>query len=93
MLDEAGRAQVEWVKRDRPLVKLHQVFNVEQTEGLQLRSLQAAAPEWEGHERAKPLIKASGVRVDHVAGDRAYYSLKNDRVVLPDRSQFPSQDA
>ena len=28
-----------------------------------------------------------------MAGDRAYYSLKDDRVVLPDRSQFPSQDA
>ena len=44
------------------------------------------------HERAEALIKASGVRVDHVAGDRAYYSLK-DRVVQPERSQFPSQDA
>ena len=39
------------------------------------------------------LIKASGVRVDHAAGDRAYYSLKEDRVVLPDRSQFESQSA
>ena len=47
----------------------------------------------EGHERAEALIKSSGVRVDHVAGDRAYYSLKDDRVVLPERSQFPSQDA
>ena len=27
-----------------------------------------------------------------MAGDRAYYSLKADRVVLPERSQFPSQD-
>ena len=91
--DEEGRPQVEWVKRDRPLVKLHHVFNVEETEGLQLRSLATAGPEWEGHERAEALIKASGVRVDHVAGDRAYYSLKADRVVLPERSQFPSQDA
>ena len=28
-----------------------------------------------------------------MAGDRAYYSLKDDRVVLPERSEFPSQDA
>ena len=89
-----GRPKLEWVQRHRPLVKLHHVFNVEQTEGLQLRPLQTApGPEWEGHERAEALIKASGVRVDHVAGDRAYYSLKADRVVLPERSQFPSQDA
>ena len=94
VLDDAGRPVVESVRRDRPLVKLHHVFNVEQTEGLKLRPLQnAPGPEWEGHERAEALIQASGVRVDHVAGDRAYYSLKADRVVLPERSQFPSQDA
>ncbi len=94
VLDEAGRPKLEWVQRDRPLVKLHHVFNVEQTDGLKLRSLQTAAgPEWEGHERAEALIKSSGVRLDHVAGDRAYYSLKDDRVVLPERSQFDSQSA
>ena len=92
--DEAGRPKLEWVQRDRPLVRLHHVFNVEQAEGLKLRSLQTTAgPEWEGHERAEALIKASGVRLDHVAGDRAYYSLKDDRVVLPERSQFDSQPA
>ena len=38
-------------------------------------------------------MRASGVRIDHVAGDRAYYRLSEERVVLPERSQFPSQDA
>ena len=93
VLDDAGHPVVESVRRDRPLVKLHYVFNVEQTEGLSLRSLQTAAPEWEGHERAEALVRASGVRIDHVAGDRAYYRLSEDRVVLPERSQFASQDA
>ncbi len=93
VLDDEGRKKLEWVQRDRPLVKLHHVFNVEQTDGLKLRSLATATPEWEGHERAEALIKSSGVRFDHVAGDRAYYSLKDDRVVLPDRSQFESQSA
>ena len=93
VLDDAGRPKLEWAERDRPLVKLHHVFNVEQTEGLQLRSLQTAGPEWEGHQRAEALIKSSGVRLDHVAGDRAYYSLKDDRVVLRERSQFDSQPA
>ena len=58
-----------------------------------LRSLAKATPEWEGHERAEAHIRGSGVRVDHVAGDRTYYSLKDDRVVLPDRGQFGSQSA
>ena len=31
------------------------------------------------------------MRLDHVAGDPAYYSLKDDGVVLPDRNQFDSQ--
>ena len=93
VLDEQGRSKLEWVQRDRPLVKVQHVFNVEQTEGLQLRSLAKAAPEWEGHENAEALIRSTGVRVDHMAGDRAYYSLKDDRVVLPERSQFASQSA
>ena len=29
------------------------------------------------------------MRVDHVAGDRAFYSLKADRVVLPERRPDP----
>ena len=58
-----------------------------------LRSLETAGPEWEGHERAEALIRSSGVRVDHVTGDRACYSLKDDRVVLPERSQFASVEA
>ena len=93
VLDDEGHKKLEWVQRNRPIVKLHYVFNVEQTEDLKLRSLAEAPPEWEGHERAEALIRSSGVRVDHVAGDRAYYSLKDDRVVLPDRSQFESQSA
>ena len=93
VLDDAGHPVVASVRRDRPLVKLHHVFNVEQTEGLNLRSLQTAVPEWEGHERAEALMRATGVRIDHVAGDRAYYRLSEDRVVLPERNQFASQDA
>ena len=92
--DDDGPPKVEGVHRGRPLFKLHYVFNVEQTEGLQLPPLQnTPAPEWESHERAEALIQASGVQVDHVAGDRAYYNLKADRIVLPERSQFPSHDA
>ena len=92
--DEQGRPQLESIQRDRPLVKLHYVFNVEQAEGLQLRPLSATpAPEWTGHEHAEALMRATGIRIDHVAGDRAYYDLGADRVVLPERSQFASQPA
>ena len=89
VLDEEGRPKLEWV--ERPFEQLSHVFNVEQTEGLQLRRLLAAPSKWKGHKRAEGLIRSSGIRVDHVAGDRAYYRLSEDRVVLPERRQFRSQ--
>ena len=91
VLDQEGRPERVWVERERPLVKLHHVFNVEQAEGLRLPSLAAAAPAWEGHERAEAVLRNSGVRIDHVAGDKACYRAADDRIVLPERSQFPSQ--
>ena len=57
VLDEQGRPKLEFVQRDRPLVKVQHDFNVEQTEGLRLWSLPTASPEWEGHERAEALIQ------------------------------------
>ena len=91
VLDQEGRPERVWVERERPLVKLHHVFNVEQAEGLRLPSLAAPAPAWEGHERAEAVLRNSGVRIDHVAGDKACYRAADDRIVLPERSQFPSQ--
>ena len=91
--DANGRPQMRTEQRDRPLVKMQYVWNVEQTEGLKLKPLERPAPAWEGHERAEAVMRNSGVRIDHVAGDRAYYSSKQDRVVLPERGQFPSQDS
>ena len=52
-----GRPKLEWVQQDRPLVKVQYIFNVEQTEGLKLRSLAKAAPEWKGHERTEALMR------------------------------------
>ena len=91
ILDEDGNPKAEWI--DRPFAALHTIFNVEQTERLRLRPLPAAPPKWKGHRRAEALIRNSHIRVDHVAGDRAYYDPLMDRVVLPKRSQFASQAA
>ena len=38
-------------------------------------------------------MRNSGIRVDHVADDRACYNFFENRVVLPERSRFPSQSA
>ena len=71
ILDEDGKPKAEWI--ERPFATLHTVFNVEQTERLRLRPLPAAPPKWKGHRRAEALIRNSDIRVDHVAGDGAYY--------------------
>ena len=93
VLDKDGQPQMVTEQRERPLVKMQYVWNVEQTEGLNLKSLERPAPAWEGHERAEAVMRNSGVRIDHVAGDRAYYSAKADRIVLPTREQFASQES
>ena len=48
VFEDEGRKKLEWFQRGRPVAKLHHVFNVEQTEGLKLRSLIEAAPVWDG---------------------------------------------
>ncbi len=45
-------------------------------------------PSWEVHERVERLLEASGVGRRHEPGDRAYYDLGEDRIVLPPPSQF-----
>ena len=93
VLDKDGQPQIETEKRGRPMAKVRYVWNVEQTDGLELKSLGPGVPAWEGHERAEAVMRNSGVRIDHVAGDRAFYRLSEDRVVLPERGQFASQES
>ncbi len=65
------------------------LFNVEQTEGLFLPPRDdRPPPSWEVHERVERLLEASGVGRRHEPGDRAYYHLEEDRIVLPPPSQF-----
>ena len=38
------------------------------------------------------MIEASGPTVEHVLGDRAYYRIAEDKVVLPKHDQFPTRN-
>ena len=66
------------------------MFNAEQARGLPEQPKPEVEPAWMPQQRAEAVIRAAGVDVRHVRGDRAYYHLKNDEIVLPERSQFPS---
>ena len=57
-LNEEGHKQYTDTQRDRPMIKVHTVFNVEQTEGLKLPPLvNKEAPVWEANKRVEGLVK------------------------------------
>ena len=70
----------------------HTVFNVEQTEGLNLPSRDAPQADWQSHAVAEAVIDTAKVPMTHVQGDRAYYNPRDDQIVLPERAQFPSAE-
>ena len=89
-LTDSGEPLYTRTETDRPYVRMYTVFNAEQAAGLPARPPASPEPEWKAHEQAEAIIEASGVDVRHEAGDRAYYNVRNDQVVLPEPGQFPS---
>ena len=90
--DKNGEQVYRHEKLSRPFTRIYTVFNVEQARNIKPEPRPEPAKAWEAHKRAEAVINASGVPVKHVQGDRAYYSLGSDQVVLPEKSQFPSAD-
>src|SRR5579871_2107982 len=92
VLDADGKEQRTRVQYDRPRAITHTVFNASQIDGLPPHESKRGPEEWQRHERAEAILAGSGVPIQHVAGSRAYYSVRNDAITLPERSQFPSAD-
>ena len=90
--DKNGEQVYRHEKLARPFTRIYTVFNVDQARNIEAEPKPERGKAWEAHKRAEEVIKASGVPVKHVQGDRAYYSLGSDQVVLPEKSQFPSAD-
>ena len=81
-------------KTRRGTWKHYTVFNVEQAEGLKLPERKGVAiPQWEAQQNVEKVIRASGVTIREVNGDRAYYNMARDHIVLPERAQFKSAEA
>ena len=88
--DNEGKRIYRYERLSKPFVRQYTVFNAEQADGLPARSTPTPEPLWKTHQEAERVLEDSGVPVRHVAGDRAYYNLNRDEVVLPERGQFPS---
>ena len=91
-LAEDGRKNPDARKTTRPMWKRYTVFNVEQADGLKLPNRAAPTPEWEAQQNVEKVIEANGVPIREVNGDRAYYNMPRDEIVLPERSQFKNAE-
>jgi antirestriction protein ArdC len=88
--DAEGNQVYRSVLLDKPKVFSAVVFNAEQIEGLP--PLQYKAPDWDRHERAVAVLKASDVEIRHDQVDRAFYRPATDRIHLPPRGSFKTVD-
>ena len=75
------------------MTRQYTVFNIKQAMGLTfLALLPATAARMGDAGDAEKVSEASGATVEHVAGDRAYYRVAEDKVVLPKHDQFPTRN-
>ena len=79
-----------------PVLKLYRVFNVSsQTEGLDPKHYEAPPQEplqdFEKDDRAEQVIQSTGIDIEIIQGNRAYYDRTADKVRLPLREQFKGQ--
>ena len=83
--DKDGKTIYEEAENVRPVMRQYTVFNVEQTNGLKLPPREAeATPDWAAHREADKVLRASGAKLQHVpGGDRAFYRMAEDKIVLP----------
>ena len=66
------------------------VFNAEQMDGVPPLSF-STNPRWAEASHVEQLTRQTGARINHRKGDRAFYQSSTDRITLPLRSQFSSQ--
>ena len=92
--DNEGKRVYRYKRLPTPVVRQYTVFNAEQADGLPARPTPTTEPLWKVHQNAeRVLLEDGGVPVCHVAGDRAFYNLNRDEIILPERVQFPSANS
>jgi putative DNA primase/helicase len=88
---EDGKPLTREVEYERPRVKTFTVFNGEQIDGL-TPAPPRTVEEWQRHQRAEAIMSGSGADIEHQAGNKAYYQPSADKIVMPERRQFPGAD-
>ncbi len=89
VLDEKGKPIKKEFALKNPRVFYAIVFNAEQIEGLEPFVQKEIG--FNSNDLAEEILKNSGAKIDHVAGDKAFYRPGSDEIVLPLKEQFKSQ--
>lgn len=89
--DEPLAEGAEPEKRFIPLLKVFNVFNLDQIDGLPVEE-PVFGPPWNPCVKAEQIIDASGALIRH-SGFRAFYSPPNDLIYLPARGAFHDEDS
>ena len=79
-------------KKEIPLLRYYNVFHIDQCEGLKAKHTKPLPNTANANQTAERIIcdylKASGVKMEHQEGDRAFYRPSDDSITLPLLAQF-----
>jgi len=88
VLDATGNPRKASADLPRAIISNAYVFNADQIEGIPELTRTGTDLSWNPIERADQLVKASGARISHIRGDRAFYSPVHDHITLPPKKHF-----
>jgi len=94
ILDEQGKPKKEIIKLEHPTVVWHRVFNAEQfnnVPSLEKENIEFMQREFNPIEQAETMLNNSQANIFHKEGNKAYYSLSEDKIVLPLKEQFEDE--
>jgi len=95
VLDAAGRPRMDAegkpivnIVRGKSYLRSYVVFPASAIENMPPLPAVEPPPKWEVRSQVEQLIEKMGVPVKHEPGNRAYYSITNDTITMPERGQF-----
>jgi len=78
--------------KEVPFLRYYNVFHIDQCDGLKARHAEPLPQTAHTYQKAEDIIcdylKTSGVKLNHEAGDRAFYCPSDDSITLPLLAQF-----
>ena len=79
-------------RKEIPFLRYYNVFHIDQCEGLKPRHVEPLPQTANADQKAENIIcgylRTSGVKLNHEAGDRAFYRPSTDAITLPLLAQF-----